>query len=293
MITLREAIKEAEKKGVAIGHFIISTIDKIWAIFNSARSLNVPVIIGVSEKERDFVGVQQAVHIIESIREEFNYPIFINADHTHSFERVKEAIDAGYDSVIFDGVKLPLEENIKITKQCVDYAREVAEKEEKETLVEGELGYIGSSSKVLDAIPEGASIGLDQLTTVEDAVRFVSETNVDLFSPAIGSVHGMMRSGFDPDINIERLSEIQNAQNVHLVLHGGSGLKDDNFTKGTGAGLLIVHISTELRVAWKNALIESLKNNPDEVAPYKLLENSRKAVEEVVTKKLKLFNGIN
>ncbi|MBI5140391.1 MAG: class II fructose-bisphosphate aldolase [Candidatus Vogelbacteria bacterium] len=293
MITLREAIKDAEKKKVAIGHFNISTIDQLWAVFNSARNLNVPVTIGVSEKERDFIGVSQAVHLVESIRDEFSYPIFINADHTYSFERVKEAIDLGYDSAIFDGAKLPLEENIKITKQCVDYARAVAEKEERETLVEGELGYIGSSSKILDAIPEGASIGLNQLTTVEDAERFVTETGVDLFSPAIGSIHGQMREGYDPDINIQRLSEIQRALNAHPVLHGGSGLKDENFTKGIAVGLLIVHISTEIRVAWRKALMTSLAENPDEIAPYKLLANSVKAVEEVVTKKLKLFNGIS
>lgn len=291
-MTLREAIKEAEKKGVAIGHFNVSTVDQLWAIFNSARALNAPVIIGVSEKERDFIGVKQAVHLVESMRDEFNYPIFINADHTYSFERVKEAIDAGYDSVIFDGAKLPLEENIKITKQCVDYAREIGAKEERETLVEGELGYIGSSSKILDAIPEGASIRPDELTSVEDAIRFVSETNVDLFSPAIGSIHGKMRTGYDPDINIERLSAIEKAINVHLVLHGGSGLKDENFIDGIKAGLLIIHISTEIRVAWRDALRETIAKNPDEIAPYKLLENSVRAVQEVVTKKLKLFNGI-
>ena len=119
IISLREVIRKAEETKTAVGHFNISTVDQLWAIYHAAKGLNVPVIIGVSEGERDFLGVKQAVLLVKSIREEFNYPIFINADHTYSFERVKEAIDAGFDSVIFDGAKLLMDENIKITKQCV------------------------------------------------------------------------------------------------------------------------------------------------------------------------------
>src|SRR3989338_2464614 len=121
--SLRETVAEAREKGVAVGHFNISNTEGLWAVFKAAQSLNVPVIIGVSEGERDFVGVRQAAALVKSLREEFDYPVYLNADHTYSFERVKEAIDAGFDSVIFDGAKLSFEENVKITKQCVEYAR--------------------------------------------------------------------------------------------------------------------------------------------------------------------------
>jgi fructose-bisphosphate aldolase class II len=106
MKTYREYIEDAKARGVAIGHFNISNIEGLNAIFNTARKLDLPVIIGVSEGERDFIGVKQVRALVTSLREQYNYPIFLNADHTYSFERVKEVIDAGYDSVIFDGAKL-------------------------------------------------------------------------------------------------------------------------------------------------------------------------------------------
>ncbi|MBI3633797.1 MAG: class II fructose-bisphosphate aldolase [Candidatus Vogelbacteria bacterium] len=293
MFSLREVIKKAEANKTAVGHFNISTVDQLWAIFRAAKVLGVPVIIGVSEGERDFLGVKQAVLLVKSIREEFNYPIFINADHTYSFERVKEAIDSEFDSVIFDGAKLSLEENIKITKQCVEYARVIGKREERDILIEGELGYIGSSSKILEEIPVGAAIGEANLTTVEDAKRFVAETGVDLFSPAIGSIHGALKSTHDPDLNIQRLGEIKSAVNVPLVLHGGSGLTDENFTKAIDAGISIVHINTEIRIAWRDALKQSLlENDPNEVAPYKILKKSFQATEEAVRNRLKLFNRL-
>ncbi len=293
MMTLREAIKEAEHKKIAIGHFNISTVDQLWAIYRAANSLNVPVIIGVSEGERDFLGPAQAVLLVQSIRDQYNYPIFINADHTYSFERVKEAVDLGFDSVIFDGAKLPMEENIAITKKCVEYARHGAQSEEREILIEGELGYIGSSSKILEKIPEGAAVGEANLTTVAEALNFVAETGVDLFSPAIGSIHGALKAIHDPDLNIARLKEIKADVSVPLVLHGGSGLTDDNFVKGIEAGLSIVHINTEIRIAWRNALKKSLlETDPNEVAPYKILKPSSEATEQVVRVRLKLFNKL-
>ena len=118
MKTLKEYILEAEKKGVAIGHFNISNLETLRGIFEAAKKLDVPVIIGTAEGERNFIGTKTAVALVKNLREEFNYPIFLNADHTYSFDKVKEAVDAGYDAVIFDATNLSFEENIKITKQC-------------------------------------------------------------------------------------------------------------------------------------------------------------------------------
>ena len=288
MKTLRECLKQAEEKKVAIGHFNISNLEGLWAIFYAAKELSLPVIIGVSEGERDFVGVRQAVALVKSLREEFAYPIFLNADHTYSFERVKEAIDAGFDAVIFDGSKLDLEENIKITKQCVDYARGV----NPEIIVEGELGYIGTSSKLLDAIPEGVKLGLEDLTKPDEAKRFVAETGVDLLAPAVGNIHGMLKSGADPALNIARVGEIREATGVSLVLHGGSGNNEADFRDAITAGVSIVHINTELRVAYRDALRLTLQESPDEVAPYKILKPAVVAMQQVVEKKLKLFSGL-
>jgi fructose-bisphosphate aldolase class II len=288
MKSLRETVAWAQKEKVAIGHFNISTLDALWGIFRAAQEKKLPVIIGVSEGERDFVGVRQAVALVQSLRTQFDYPIFLNADHTYSLERCKEAIDAGYDSVIFDGAKLSFEENVKTTKAVVEYARASG----RDVLVEAELGYIGTSSKVLDELPAGAALSEGELTTVEDAVRFVQETGIDLFAPAIGSVHGMLRTMHDPDLNTVRIKEIADAlPKVPLVLHGGSGLRDENVKEGVVAGIRIAHVNTEIRVAWKNAVKLALQSEEDEVAPYKILRSAESDVQKLVEKKLELFGG--
>lgn len=283
MKNLRYIVRGAEEKGMAIGHFNISNLEALWAIFNAARGLNVPVVIGLSEGERDFVGVRQAVALVKSIREEYNYPIFINADHTYSVERVKEAIDTGFDAVIFDGAKLSLEENIAKTKECVAYARASG----RDVIIEGEMGYIGTSSKMLDELPEGVS--LEHLTTAEDAKRFVEETGVDLFSPSVGNIHGMLKHAKNPRLDISRIKEIREAAGVPLVLHGGSGISDEDFTSAIKAGISIIHINTEIRRAYREGLEQSLKNNSEEIAPYKYLKSAVEAVQEKVEERLKLF----
>src|SRR3989344_304110 len=185
MITYRDIFKNATGKGIAIGHFNFANFEMLWGIVHVAKKLNVPVLLGLAEGERDWVGIHQAVALVGSLKSE-GYEVFLNADHTYSFERVKEAIDAGFDSIIFDGAKLSLEENIKITKECVEYARKISKETGKDILIEGELGYIVEGSTVRDSLPEGI-----EMTSVEDAKRFVEETGVDLFAPAVGNVHGM------------------------------------------------------------------------------------------------------
>lgn len=285
--TLREVIREAEEKHIAVGHFNISNIEGLWAIFRAAKSLNLPVVVGLSEGERDFVGVRQAVALVKSLREEYQYPIFINADHTYSVERVKEAIDAGFDAVIFDGAKLPFEENIAKTKECVEYARASG----REVLVEAEVGYIGSGSKMLDALPEGVKFDDTSLTTPEQAERFVKETGVDLFSPAVGNLHGILKNAPAPRLDIERIRKVRAAAGVPLVLHGGSGIADDDFREGIKAGISLVHINTEIRVASTSALRSYLAENPDESAPYKIMKPTIEAMQKVIEARLRLFSG--
>jgi len=281
---LEDIILEADTKKKAIGHFNISTIEALWAIFEAARALNVPVIIGTSEGERKFLGARQAVLLVKSIREKFDYPIYINADHTYSFEGVMEAIDLGYDAVIFDGAQLPFEENIKITRQCVDYAKSV----NPDIIVEGELGYIGTSSKLLDEIPK--DVDQESMTTSEQAAEFVQETGVDLLAPSVGNLHGMLKHAKNPNLDIERIRSLREAAGVPLVLHGGSGISDEDFTKGIEAGIGVVHINTEIRKAWHDAVSTFMQEKPDEVAPYKILSGAREAVHDVVEDRLKLFS---
>jgi fructose-bisphosphate aldolase, class II len=288
MKTLREYIQDAEGKGIAVGHFNFANLEGLHAIVEAAQELDVPIVLGTSEGERDFVGVEEAVALVKTLREETGHPIFLNADHSYSLERVKEAIDAGYDSVIFDGVKMPLEENIEITKQAVEYARSV----NPDILVEAELGYIGKSSSVLDEVPEGVGSSDEFLTTPEEAKRFVDETGVDLLAPAVGNMHGMLKSGAHPKLNIERIKEIREACGVPLVLHGGSGSSEEDFTDAISAGISLVHINTEIRVAFKEGIEEYMEEKPDDVAPYRYLNAGKEAMKEAVLKRLRLFSGM-
>ncbi len=288
MKTLKQYILEAEKKGIAIGHFNISNLEILKGVFEAAKKLDVPVIIGTAEGEQNYIGTKQAVALVKSLREEYDYPIFLNADHHYSFDKVKEAVDAGYDSVIFDATNLSFEENIKVTKHCVEYAKSV----NPDILVEAELGFIGSSSKVLDGIPEGVKITEEFLTKPEEAKKFVEETGVDMLAPAIGNIHGMLKGGKDPALNIERIKEIKEAVGIPLVLHGASGNSPADVRAAISAGMSIVHINTEIRVAFRQALVKTLQENPDEVAPYKYLKDTVKAVAQVTEEKLKLFSNL-
>ena len=292
MKTLLETIKDAEARKIAIGHFNISDLTALKAIVAASAELNLPVIIGLSEGERDFVGVKQAMALIKSLREEYsaraiNIPIYLNADHTYSLERIKEVVEAGFDSVIFDGAKLSFEENIIRTKEVVRYIKSVR----PEVVVEGELGYIGTSSEILSEIPAGASME-GNLTKPEDAARFVKETGIDMLAPAVGNIHGMFKNIPEPHLDIERIKAIRIAAGVPLVLHGGSGTSDADFTAAINAGISLIHINTEIRLAWRKGIEGSMQMSPDEVAPYKLLKESYKNIYDVVTARMRLFNNL-
>lgn len=284
MQTLREHIRQAEESHTAIGHFNISNIEGFWAVVEAAKEFGQPVIIGVSEGERDFIGLAEIVSLVKMAREDSGMPIFLNADHSYSFERVRAAIDAGFDMVIFDGAKFPDDENIAITKQCVDYARRSG----RDVIVEAELGFIGTGSDIKKEIPAGAVMKTDPVA----AKAFVAATGVDLFAPAVGNIHGIIRpeSGlYEERIDTGLVKQIRQACGVPLVLHGGSGLPQEDFLAGIAAGLAIIHISTELREAYTKALKASLAEHPEEIAPYKITKPALDAMREVVKEKIRLF----
>ncbi|MDP2629467.1 MAG: class II fructose-bisphosphate aldolase [Candidatus Harrisonbacteria bacterium] len=294
MQTLLSALKKASKEKRAVSHFNISDTYTLKAVFEAGRELSeeagfkIPIILGLSEGERDAMGTGAAAAFVRSLRKEHDYPLFINADHTHSFERVKEAVAAGFDEILFDGGKLPFEENLLATKEVVRYVK----LRDNKILIEGELGYIGSSSEVFDALPEGAQISLDSITTSAEAKKFVRETGIDLLAPAVGNVHGMFKNASNPKLDIERISEIKKATGSFLVLHGGSGIREEDFKAAIAHGMNMVHVSTELRRAWREGIEKGLVGKPDEVAPYKLMEEAVSGIKEVAKSKMRLFNGL-
>ena len=287
MKSLREVLKQAEADRVAIGHFNFSDLVAFNGIVAAAREKKLPVLVGVSEGEREFIGVPAVSALVKAIRDEYDYPIFLNADHTHSIAKAEEAAKAGFDEIIFDGSALPFEENIAQAKKAIEAIKSI----NPAILVEGEIGWIGASSAVLDKVPEGVGV----LTTPDEARQFVEATKVDVLAPAVGNMHGMLTSMIHGDVhkklNIERIGEIKAAAGIFMTLHGGSGTDDNDFKRAIKAGMTIVHVNTELRVAWRNAIEAELSAHPSDVAPYKILPPAVEAVRKVVSSRLELFNS--
>ncbi len=283
MKSLLEYIKEAEEKKIAIGHFNVSDSEGFKAVVESAKELGVPVIIGVSENERSFLGVAE-IRALVQVEKEKGQPVFLNADHTYSVEASKEAINNNFDSVIIDGAEKPFFENEMMTIEVVKYAKE----KNPNILVEGELGFIGSGSTLRDEIPDGVSPATQ--THPEDAQKFVEETMVDLFAPSVGNVHGLIRTG-EPKLNIPLIKKIHKAVGVPLVLHGASGNTDEEVRKAIEAGISVVHINTELRLAYKKGIEKGIMSS-DEIAPYKFMAEGVEEMKKIVRAKLKVFNRI-
>jgi len=289
--SLRSCIQWAREHKVAIGHFNISNLETLRAIAQGAKKLNVPVIIGVSEGERDAIGVGMTRAMVTAIAKELNHPIFLNADHTYSFERVKEVLDAGFDAAIIDAAKLSMEENVQLAKRCVEYAKEISAKTGRDILIEGELGYIGQSSKIIDKIPDGVGLDPASLTQPTDLKAYVEATGIDLIAPAVGNIHGMVKGG-NPKLNIERIKELAEASSAGVVLHGASGIGLDELQAAVEAGVVIVHYNTELRVAFTDTARKTLAGDHVEVTPYKVLKPSMDAVQMVVEEKLRIMNRL-
>jgi fructose-bisphosphate aldolase class II len=285
---LRETLNYAQKTGVAIGHFNVADLVLLKAVLAAARELNVPVLVGASEGERDFLGSRQIAALVRSLREEFGFPVFLNADHTHSLPNAVDAAKAGFDAIVFDASALPFEQNVRLTRDAVEALKSI----NPSILVEGEIGDIGTGSEIHDEAPD-LSKGL---TTPAEAKQFVETTRIDILAPAVGNMHGMLRSMVDGDakkhLDIARIREIKVATNIPLTLHGGSGTADEDFKGAIAAGVNIVHINTELRIAWRRGLEDSLYRYPNEVVPYKVLPPVVETVKQVTLARLKLFSGI-
>ena len=285
MNSFRDSLIDADRNGAAIGHFNISDLVTLKAVVEAAREVRVPVSVGLSEGERKFVGTRQAAALVESIREEHNQLIYLNADHTHSLNSALEAAKAGFDSIVFDRSEVPLEQNIRETRQAVEALKTV----NPDILVEGEIGYIGTGSEIHDEAPRDLA-----LTTPDEAREFVQATRVDVLSPAVGNMHGLLRSMLagkaEKRLNIGLIREIKRAAGVFMTLHGGSGTNVPDLEKAIEAGITVVHVNTDVRVAWRRGMEDALSRNATEVVPYKLLPGALEAVRKIVLERLQVFS---
>lgn len=271
IINTKQMLEKAKKEKYAIPHFNINNLEWTKYILEECQNQSTPVIIGVSNSAVTYMGgFKLIVDIIKNLIEEKNITIdvAIHLDHGNSFENCKEAIDAGFTSVMIDASTYPLEENIKITKKVCDYAKK------HDVTVEAEIGQIGTTDELGYA-------------KVEDCVKLVTETQIDSLAPAIGNVHGLYHG--KPNINIDRIKQIQEKTNIPLVLHGGSGIPDNIIRQAIQAGICKININTELQTAWANEVRKYLKENSKVYDPRKIISSGEITIKQTIQEKIKLL----
>ncbi len=284
ILPLKEVLAQATREHWAVPHFNVPNLEMLKAIVEACVQRRSPVMIGTSESEREFIGLEQAVALIKSYRDEYQMPFYLNADHTKSVEKAKAAIDAGYDSIHIDLSKEPLEDNLRKTKEVVEYARA----KDAAISVEGEIGYLMTdSSKVYKSAIE---VPPESLANPDDAARFVRETGVNRLAPAVGSIHGIALN--EPHLDIPRIARIRELlPDTAFVLHGGSGVPHDQIKAAIVAGISNIHISTDLRVAFVDTLRKELEEEKDEYALYKIMAPEIVEVKKVVLLHIDLFGS--
>ncbi len=258
---LKDILKKAQKEGYAIGQFNFSTFEQLRGILDASKNLKTPVILGMSEGELKYMGLEEVMAIVEISKNKYGVEAYLNLDHGKDKELIKKCIDYGFSGVHFDGSGLPLEKNTEYVKTIVEYAHK------KNVLVEGELEEIGGKKRY----------------SLEEIHDFVKKTEIDSLAIAIGSVHGLGKVTLD----FERLKKIKEKVSQFLVLHGGSGIPNSQIKKAIKLGIVKININTEIRVAWREGFIGALKKK--EIKPYNIVPVVQKNIQKKVAEKIKLF----
>ena len=305
-ITSKEIFAKALKGGYAVGAFNVNNMEIVQGITEAVGDKKAPLILQVSAGARKYAKHTYLVHLIQAAMEDTGLDIVLHLDHGEDFEICKACIDGGFTSVMIDGSKHPLEENIRLTKQVVDYAHP------KGVVVEAELGKLAG---IEDNISVSAKDAI--LTDPDEAVRLVKETGCDSLAIAIGTSHGAYKfsSGSEPKLYFDRLQEIQEKlPDYPLVLHGASsvlqeyvkicnehggklpgalGVPEDAITKASKMNVCKVNIDTDLRLAMTAKIREEFDTNPENFDPRKYLAPARTAIKEVVSHKLDILGCVN
>ncbi len=284
-MNLKEYLKKAREEHWAVGHFNFSTADQLRAFVEAAAEAKSPIMVATSEGEAEFFGMDQAAVLVKSYQA-LGHAVWLNSDHYKSFEKCKQAVDAGYDSILIDASKLTYEANVALTKQVVEYARSV----KADISVEGELGYLRGSSEVQSKV----EITADDYTKPEQALEFVKATGIDRLATVFGNIHGIVTQQ-EERLDIDHFKQVVAAlpTELTLVLHGASGLPAEDIRAAIAAGICNVHINTELRVAYHDALVAELKQEPEQTTPYKMLKPSYEATKAMIKEKLQLFGSVD
>ena len=279
MKNLTELFKENEGKR-AIGSFNVHCLEMLPAMIEGAKELDVPIIIQTSPGTAEYIGLDLLVSSIQTLSERTNVDVCLHMDHCTDIEVIKRAIDTGYTSVMYDGSSLPLEENIKNTKEVVAYAKD------RNVSVEGEVGSIGGAEDGVVVSEEDAVY-----TDPEDAYRFVRETNVDAIAVAIGTTHGQYKS--KAKLNFELLEELtKNLTNAGLVLHGGTGVSETDMRKCVALGMKKVNVGTELNKSYIDNVNSAFSQATPLTSLRKLFIPANQHIKEIVKEKSELFQLI-
>lgn len=273
LVNLDYVLKKAQKEGYAVGLFNTTDTDMLEAAISAAEELNSPIIIGTAEVLLPYGELKLIAPSIVAAAKRAKVPVVVHYDHGLTFDRCIEALKLGFSSIMFDGSLKGEKENLEETAEIVKIAHSFG------ATVEGEIGHVGEAAGVSEK---------DRYTTVKEAVDFANKTGVDALAVAIGTAHGAYKT--KPQLNIERLKEIRAAVNVPLVLHGGSGLSDEDFKNTVAAGVSKINVFTDLCIAGENAMRNSVERKLGYLATR---AEKVAAIKQAVIKKIKVFGSEN
>ena len=278
LVSMKEMLIKAKAEKYAVGQFNINNLEFTQAILQAAQEENSPVILGVSEGAGKYMGGFVAVvHMVKGLIESYNItvPVAIHLDHGSSFEKCKEAIDAGFTSVMIDASHHPFEENVQITKQVVEYAHAHG------VSVEAELGTVGGE--------EDGVIGGINYADPQECKNLVEQTAIDCLAPALGSVHGPYKG--EPNLGFKEMEEISQLADLPLVLHGGTGIPTHDIQRSISLGTAKINVNTENQIAATKAIREILNNDQKVYDPRKYLAPAREAIKTTVIGKMREFGS--
>lgn len=279
LVSMTEMLNKALEGKYAVGQFNINNLEWTQAILNAAEAEKSPVILGVSEgAARHMSGFYTVVKMVEGLMHDLKItvPVAIHLDHGSSFDKCKEAIDAGFTSVMIDASHSPIEENVEITKKVVEYAHA------KGVSVEAEVGTVGGQ--------EDDVIGGIMYAKLEDCIA-ISGTGIDTLAPALGSVHGPYHG--EPKLGYKEMEEICNTIKLPLVLHGGTGIPEHDIKKAISLGTSKINVNTENQVVFAKVVREVLAAKPEAYDPRTFIQPGREAIKETVIGKIREFGSNN
>lgn len=284
LVHIKELFAKPVRGKFAYPAFNTINLETTLGIISAAEEMNTPIIMETSEGAIKYAGLETIFEMMASLAIKAKVPIALHMDHGKDMEQLKRGIELGYSSVMIDHSGLDIDQNIRDTKEIVAFAHKEG------AWVQGEVGRIRGSEDWVSVSDSQSS-----LTVPEEAKRFWEETGVDSLASAVGTIHGIikMNGTAEAHVDIERIRAIADQVPVPLVLHGASGVPDDIIKEAISAGICIINIDTELRLAFTSKLRETLAEKLDEVDPRKYLTPSILAVKEAAKQKLTVFKTIN